>query len=160
MRGWCFLLLLAAAFPAWADMTPAQAFDAGKAFGQSGSGAAAVKGAISGSAAADQVPQYGTSNANSAYYGGGDGDPRTPGSARVSECATTLYADPRQQVECDAINDLANNRSTRPPLTIAPNDPILVQGAAIKADPSAVAGAFGGAYGACSTTTVTRAGGL
>ena len=37
---------------AWADMTPAQAFDAGKAFGQSPQGAAAVKGAISGANAA------------------------------------------------------------------------------------------------------------
>lgn len=156
MRGWCLPVVLAVVSPACADMTPAQAFDAGKAFGQSGAGAAAVKGAISGTSAAVKVPQYGTSNANSAYYGGGDGDTRTPGSARVTECASRTYSDPRQQVECDAINDLANNRSTRPPLIITPADPILVQGRAVKADPFALAGAFGGAYGACRTTTVTR----
>jgi len=137
-------------------MTPAEAFEAGKTFGQSGSGAAAVKGAISGTAAAGKVPNYGTTHAHSSYYGAGDGDPRTPGGARVSECASVTHPDPKQQVECDAINDLANNRSTRPPLTIVPADPILVQGATVKADPAAVAGAFGGAYGACTTTTVTQ----
>jgi hypothetical protein len=141
---------------AWADMTPAQAFDAGKAFGQSPQGAAAVKGAISGANAADQVPHHDTAHAHSSYYGGGDGDPRTPGGARVSECASVTYADAKQQAECDAINDLANNRSARPPLAIVPADPILVKGAAVKADPAAVAGAFGGAYGECKTTTVTQ----
>lgn len=141
---------------AWADMTPAQAFESGKAYGQSPQGAAAVKGAISGANAAAQVPHHDTSNAQSALYEGGNGDPRTPGGSRVTECATAHYADARQQVECDAINDLANNRSTRPPLAIVPADPILVKGAAVKSDPAAVAGAFGGAYGECKTTTVTR----
>ena len=160
MRKWCFPILLAAVSTAWADMatdmTPAQAFDAGKTFGQSGSGAAAVKGAISGAIAADKVPNYGTAHAHSSHYGGGDGDPRTPGGTRVSECASVTYGDAKQQAECDAINDLANNRSTRPPLAIVPADPILVQGATVKADPAAVAGAFGGAYRACQTTTVTQ----
>ena len=141
---------------AWADMTPAQAFDAGKAFGQSPQGAAAVKGAISGAGATDSVPHYGTTHAHSAHYGGGEGDPRTPGGARVTECATAHYADARQQTECDAINDLTNNRAARPPLAIVPADPILVKGAAVKADPASVAGTFGGAYGECKTTTVTR----
>ena len=149
-------VLLAAAWPAWADMTPAQAFDAGKSFGQSVDGAAAVQGAISGANAAADVPHHDTVNANSTYYAGGDGDPRTPGGNRVTECASAAYADPKQQVECNAINDLANNRAARPPLAIVPADPILVQGAAVKADPASVAGAFGGAYGACKTTTVTR----
>lgn len=149
-------LLLAAAAPAWADLTPAQAFDAGKAFGQSAHGAAAVKGVISGANAATQVPHHDTVHAQSAHYAGGDGDPRTPGGSRVTACAAAAYADPKQQVECDAINDLAHNRIARPPLTIVPADPILVKGAAVKADPAAVAGAFGGAYGACTTTTVTR----
>ncbi len=148
--------LLMAAWPAWADMTPAQAFDAGKTFGQSPQGAAAVKGSINSANAAADVPHHDTVNANSTYYGGGNGDPRTPGGNRVTACASAAYADPKQQVECDAINDLANNRAARPPLAIVPADPILVQGAAVEADPTSVAGAFGGAYGACKTTTVTR----
>ena len=156
MNRWCLSLLLVMVSPAWADMTPAQAFDAGKAFGQSGSGAAAVKGAISDSTAVDKVPNYGTAHAHSSHYGGGDGDPRTPGGARVSECASVTYGDAKQQAECDAINDLANNRLTRPPLVIAPGDPILVKGATVKSDPAAVAGAFGGAYKACKITTVTQ----
>jgi hypothetical protein len=156
MNRWCLSFLLVTVSPVWADMTPAEAFDAGKSFGQSDSGAESVKGAISGTTAADNVPNYASAHAHSSYYGGGDGDPRTPGGARVSECASVTYGDAKQQAECDAINDLANNRSTRPPLAIVPADPILVQGATVKADPSAVAGAFGGAYGACGTTTVTR----
>ena len=156
MRGWYLLILLAAVSPTWADMTPADAFDAGKTFGQSGSGAAAVKGAISGTAATEKVPNYGTAHAHSSYYGAGDGDPRTPGGARVSECASVTYIDAKQQAECDAINDLANNRAARPPLSIVPADPILVKGATVKSDPAAVAGAFGGAYGECKTTTVTQ----
>jgi hypothetical protein len=154
--GFLFWELLLTLPHAWADMTPAQAFEAGKAFGQSPQGAAAVKGSISGANAVDQVPHHGTSHPHSALYDGGKGDPRTPGGNRVTECATAHYADARQQVECDAINDLANNRSARPPLAIVPADPILVKGAAVKADPASVAGAFGGAYGACTTTTVTR----
>ena len=79
---------------------------------------------------------------------------RTPGRGRAG--AVPAHSDPKQKVECDAINDLANNRAARPPLAIVPADPILVKGAAVKSDPAAVAGAFGGAYGECKTTTVTR----
>ena len=139
-----------------ADMTPVQAFKAGKAFGRSPQGAAAVKRAITDEDALAQVPHHDSSHPNSTLYDGGNGDPRTPGGDRVTECATAHYADARQQVECDAINDLANNRAARPPLAIVPADPILVKGAAVKSDPTAVAGAFGGAYGECKTTTVTR----
>lgn len=157
LRAGSFLWGLLLTLPhAWADMTPAQAFEAGKTFGQSPQGAAAVKESISGANASAQVPHYDTSNAQSALYEGGNGDPRTPGGNRVTECATAHYADARQQVECDAINDLANNRAARPPLAIVPADPILVKGAAVKSDPAAVAGAFGGAYGECKTTSVTR----
>jgi hypothetical protein len=106
-------IFLAAVAPAWADMdmTPAQAFDAGKTFGQSGSGAAAVKGAISGTTPPTRCPTTDTEPRPFQLLRGGDGDPRTPGGARVSECASVTYADAKQQVECDAINDLANNRS-------------------------------------------------
>jgi len=156
MNRWCLSLLLLTVSPAWAEMTIEEVFEDGKSFGQSDSGAAAVKAAISDTTAVDSVPNYGTAHTHSSYYGGGDGDPRTPGGARVSECASVTYADAKQQAECDAINDLANNRSTRPPLIIVPADPILVQGATVKADPAAVAGAFGGAYGECTTTTVTQ----
>ncbi len=141
---------------AWADMTPAQAFESGKTFGQSPQGAAAVKEAISGANASAQVPHHDTSHTHSMLYEGGNGDPRSPGGNRVTECATAHYADARQQAECDAINDLANNRAARPPLAIVPADPILVKGTAVKSDPTAVAGAFGGAYGECKTTTITR----
>jgi hypothetical protein len=156
MKGGYLILALLFASPVRADMTPDQAFDAGKAFGQSPQGAAAVNDVISGENAAAQVPHQDTSHAHSSLYEGGNGDPRTPGGERVTECATTHYADARQQAECDAINDLANNRSARPPLAIVPADPILVKGAAVKADPTSVAGAFGGAYGECKTTTITR----
>lgn len=157
LRAGSFLWGLLLTLPqAWADMTPAQAFESGKTFGQSPQGAAAVKEAISGANAAAQVPHHDTSHAHSVLYEGGNGDPRTPGGGRVTECATAHYADARQQAECDAINDLANNRAARPPLAIVPTDPILVKGAAVKSDPAAVAGAFGGAYGECKTTSVTR----
>lgn len=146
--------LLFTAAQAWAaDMTPAEAFEAGRAFGLSPHGAEAVMEAISG-ASADNVPHYDTANAHSVYYGGGVGDPLAPGNARVTECSTVVYEDAKQQVESDAINDVAKNRAMRPPLVIAPKDPLLVKGNTIKADPASVAGAFGGAYSACSTIDV------
>jgi hypothetical protein len=149
-------LLLTAAQSWAADMTPADAFEAGKAFGLSPQGAEAAMKAISGASAADKVPYYDTANANSTYYGGGVGDLLTPGTARVTECSTAVYPDAKRQVECDAINDMAKNRAKRPPLVIAPNDPILVKGKTIKGDPASVAGAFGGAYTACSTIDVVK----
>jgi len=149
--------LLLTAAQSWAEgMTPAAAFEAGKAFGLSPHGVEAVMKAITGASAADNVPHYSTTHPNSSYYGGGVGDLLTPGNARVTECSNVVYKDAKQQVECDAINDVAKNRLRRPPLVIAPNDPILVKGAAVKANPAAIAQAFGGAYGECKTTTVTK----
>ena len=148
---------LLTAAQSWAEgMTPSAAFEAGKAFGLSPRGAQAVIEVVTGASAAGAVPYYGTSHAHSIHYGGGVGDLLTPGRARVSECSTVVYKDAKKQSECDAINDLAKNRLSRPPLVIAPNDPILVKGAAVKANPAAIAKAFGGAYGECKSTTVTK----
>ena len=136
-----------------APMTPADAFNQGMTDGATG--AAAVSADINSTSASTNVDAYSTTNANSSYFSNGNGDPRTPGAAQVSTCATTTFADPKVQAECTAINQIAGDRSVRPLTPLTPADPMLVLGRATATDPVSVAGAFAASYTGCSTQTVT-----
>lgn len=150
---WSLAMGLHAGVLAAPPMTPADAFALGKADGSAG--AAGVAGQATSANAAANVPDYSTTNANSSYFGGGNGNPRTFGSARVLDCATTSYTNPRQQAECTAINQIAGDRTNRPITPIAPTDPTIATGRAIANNPAAVAGSFTSGYSACTTQTVT-----
>jgi hypothetical protein len=134
-------------------MTPADAFNQGMTDGATG--AAAVSGVINSTSASTNVDAYSTTNANSSYFSNGNGDPRTPGAAQVSTCATTTFANPKVQAECTAINQIAGDRSVRPITPLTPADPMLVLGRATATDPVSVAGAFAAGYTGCTTQTVT-----
>jgi len=140
---------------AWAaqPMTPADAFALGKSDGAAGG--TDVAGQITGANATANVPGYTTTNVNSGYFAGGNGNPRTFGSARVLDCASTVYTQPEQQAECTAINQIAGDRSARPITPIASTDPTIATGRSIANNPEAVAGSFTSGYSACTTQTVT-----
>lgn len=147
------LVMLNAGVLAAPPMTPSDAFSLG--MGDGSSGAASVAAGITSGNAAANVPDYSTTNANSSYFGGGNGNPRTFGSARVLDCASTVYPDPRNQAECAAVNQIAGDRNSRPVTPFSPTDPMLTTGKSIANDPTTVAGAFTSGYSACSTQTVT-----
>jgi hypothetical protein len=132
-----------------AAMTPTDAFALGKQDGSTG--ASAVGSVINSTSASTQVDAYSTTNSNSSYFAAGNGDPRTPGSARVADCLTTVYTDPKAQAECTAIKQIEGDRTNRPVTPITPADPILVKGRATAADPTSIAGAFDDSFSACST---------
>lgn len=155
MRAALIAFALSMQASAWAaqPMTPADAFALGKSDGAAGG--TDVAGQITGANATANVPGYTTTNVNSGYFAGGNGNPRTFGSARVLDCASTVYTQPEQQAECTAINQIAGDRSTRPITPIAPTDPTIATGRSIANNPEAVAGSFTSGYSACTTQTVT-----
>ncbi len=139
--------------PTPATLTPATAFNLGKSDGAAGT--ATVTGSINSTSAATNVDSYSTTNSNSSYFSGGNGNPRTFGAVRVTDCATTVYPDARNQAECAGINQVAGDRSRRPVTPMTPSDPMLVRGKVIVNDPVSVAGAFTSGYSACTTQNVT-----
>ena len=100
----------------------------------------------------------------SALFLGGNGDTLTAGSAKVAACQTgTVNPDPFLQQNCDAINLMAKNPTTRPQFAINPNDPNIVKSKAIQANPATLAAnSLGyasptamGAFSGCTTQTLT-----
>lgn len=143
----------AAPTPTPTTLTPAAAFNLGKSDGAAGT--ATVKGVINSTSAATNVDSYSTTNTNSSYFNAGNGNPRTFGSLRVTQCATTVYPDARNQAECAGVNQIAGDRASRPITPMTPSDPMLAIGKIIVNDPVSVAGAFTSGYTACSTQNVT-----
>jgi hypothetical protein len=78
--------LSALAGAAHADMTPAEAFNQGKTFGNTGKGGAG--GTVSGASGAANVPKYNTSAPESGYYSGGKGLLGTAGTNKLTACQT------------------------------------------------------------------------
>ena len=122
-----FLCLLVITGPAHAqsNSTPIDAFNAGKAFGQSGSNTAA--GTVNSTTGTKTLPNYTTTAPESAHFGNGTGNVGAAGTAKMAECSTggssgSAFA----QQECDAINFLSKNPTTRPKFIIdKKNDPLM-----------------------------------
>jgi hypothetical protein len=105
--------------------TPADAFNAGKTFAQSGSQAAA--GMVNESTGSQNLPHYTNSAPESTHYGNGKGAVGAAGTSKLDQCQTGTYTrDAFAQQECDAVNFLAKNPSVRQQFVIdKQNDPIL-----------------------------------
>jgi hypothetical protein len=129
--------------------SPGAAFEQGKALGRSGN-AGARRGIDSGTVQSI-LPGYTASPSEARFFG-------SPGlgsaaSARLSTCAQAAGAmDP----SCMAVDFSQTNPGRRPDFRIAPNDPLLTHGHAIRADPQAIAGNLAGTYSACTVRTVTQ----
>ena len=115
--------LSALAGAAHADMTPAEAFNQGKTFGNAGKGGAG--GTVSSASGAANVPKYNTSAPESGYYSGGKGLLGTAGTNKLTACQTYVAGNAYDQQECDAVNFLAKNPSERPIVPLSKTDPII-----------------------------------
>ncbi|KXS30651.1 MAG: Uncharacterized protein AWT59_3224 [Candidatus Gallionella acididurans] len=147
--------------------TPAdQAFLDGQAAAAAGSaaGVAATAGASFNATMNSFNPTYysGTSTATeSALFQGGNGDTKTAGSEKISACQSgAANPDAFNQQNCNAINFMAKNPSTRPRFTLNPNDPMILKSRGIEANASTLAAnslpnTNTTGFSACSTTTVT-----
>lgn len=104
--------------------TPADAFQAGKTFGQSGKNTAA--GQVNSTTGSQQLPNYTTTAPQSANFGNGMGNVGAAGNAKLAECQNNVAGSAFAQQECDAVNFLSKNPSIRPKFIIDKNhDPLL-----------------------------------
>lgn len=105
---------------------------------------------------------YSSTSPESALFLGGNGDTRTAGAGKISTCQTgAANSDPFLQQNCDAINLMVKNPTSRPQFTISPADPNVARSKSIEANPGTLAAqSLGfaslsavGAFTACTTRT-------
>lgn len=172
MRKHRFLFIgLAGAFCVSANAVPPtpaqQAFSQGQALANGGQAGAAATVSNGGVAATVNKfnPTYYNSSGNapeSALFQGGNGQPAGNGTAKVNSCQTgAANPDKFLQQNCDAINFMAKNPTTRPHISLPPsmfapskaimaNAPALAAGSLGIADPNAIGGFTG-----CTSQTTT-----
>ena len=165
------LLCLGGAIPVLSHaVTPVeQAFIDGQAAAQSATSSASTN--ITNGTIATTVNSFDPSYYNysgtapeAGYFMGGSGDTITPGAGKVTACQTgPVNPNAFLQQNCEAINYMVQNPTTRPQFTINPDDPMILNSKQITAnagtlaaqslgfaDPSAV-----GSFTACQTTTTS-----
>ncbi len=108
---------------------------------------------------------YSNTAPETALFMGGNGDTFTAGTAKITACQTgAANPDAFRQQNCDAINFMAKNPSTRPQFTISPTDPNIAASRAIEKNASTLAAkslgfidpnAVGSFTGCASKTTTT-----
>jgi len=168
------ILYLSATIPAIAHASAqTDAFAAGQALAN-GAQASTVAGVTNGSVANTvnsfnpTYYQYSTNAPQASLFLGGNGDTLSAGVGKVTACKSgASNPDPFLQQNCDAINFMAKNPTTRPQFAINPNDPAIVKSKAIQANPATLAanslgfaspsamGAFTGCTNTTSTTPAT-----
>lgn len=132
--------LLAAAACAQTLATPAEAFQAGKEFANQGKGAAARQ--VNGAAAAGALPYYGTTAPESANFQGGRQLIGAAGTGKQIDCQTRQAGSGFKQQECDAVNFMSKNPTSRPKFTLdKKTDPVLTGSRSVIEQPGAVPGA-------------------
>lgn len=120
--------------------TPAEAFNAGKAFANSGK--AAAGGAVNTTTGSETLPHYSTTAPETGHYGGGRSLIGTAGTSKMTECQSYQAPSAFEQQECEAVNFLARNPAGRPRYTIDPaTDPLLIGSKIIVKNPGSVPGA-------------------
>jgi hypothetical protein len=147
--------------PAFAQMTPEEAFAADKSSGGENH-AQQIKNSIGNIKAEEVIKDFSASPPGQASYWNGGNTVLSPlvegGSNKITECtgAGLESTDPITKQHCEAVDAMARHPSTRPTNLIDSSDPILVQGNTVANDPEAVAGAIDGIYASCSTVTTER----
>lgn len=132
--------LLAAAACAQTLATPAEAFQAGKEFANQGKGAAARQ--VNAAAAAGALPYYGTTAPESANFQGGRQLIGAAGTGKQIDCQTRQAGSGFEQQECDAVNFMSKNPTSRPKFTLdQKTDPVLTGSRSVIQQPGAVPGA-------------------
>lgn len=132
--------LLAAAACAQTLATPAEAFQAGKEFANQGKGAAARQ--VNAAAAAGALPYYGTTAPESANFQGGRQLIGAAGTGKQIDCQTRQAGSGFEQQECDAVNFMSKNPTSRPKFTLdQKTDPVLTGSRSVIQQPGTVPGA-------------------
>ncbi len=167
----CPMLLLGGAIPVLSHaVTPVeQAFIDGQATAQSATPNASTN--ITNGTIATTVNSfnpsyynYSSSAPEEGYFMGGNGDTTTPGAGKVTACQTgPVNPNAFLQQNCEAINYMSKNPTTRPQFTITPGDPNVTRSRIIEANPGTLAASsLGyanpsaiGAFTGCTSRTVT-----
>ncbi len=119
--------------------TPAEAFNAGKDFGNSGKGAASGK--VNSTTGEGTLPNFSTTAPESANYQNGRNPIGGVGQNKQTECKTYKAANGFEQQECDAINFLSKNSTTRPKFVIdKEKDEIMLGSKDVIGNPGAIPG--------------------
>ncbi len=120
--------------------TPADAFNAGKDFANTGKGSAANT--INGATGSQHLPNYGTTAPETSNFQNGRALIGGNGMSKQLACQTYKAPNGFQQQECDAVNFLSKNSSTRPKYTIdKKTDPLLTGSKTLINSPGSVPGA-------------------
>lgn len=107
---------------------------------------------------------FSSSAPEAGYFMGGNGDTTTPGAGKVTACQTgPVNPNAFLQQNCEAINYMARNPTTRPQFTLTPGDPNVARTRSIEANPATLAAnSLGyaspsaiGAFAGCTTQTIT-----
>jgi hypothetical protein len=161
-RSFTLAVVISSFLPAtvFAQMTPEEAFAAGKSAGGDAH-TQAIKDNIGAPKAEEVIQGYSASPPPQADYwgGGGSGTLLAPivsgGSEKITDCAGPglLSADPVAKQHCEAVDAIAKQPTNKPTNLLDHSDPIIMQGNAIANDPAAIAGAIDGIYAGCTTTT-------
>ena len=122
---------------AQAQMSPAQAFQEGRNFGQSGISGAA--GSVTDARGAEVVPNYNTNAPESRHFQGGRGILTNATTEKLIECRdSSIVRDAYQQQECDAINYLLSTIADREPGQTRQPDEITAASQPIISNPGTV----------------------
>lgn len=150
-----FGLLLAVSLPVFGQslISMQDAFDSGKSFGTGGKTSA--KGMVNSNSGSANLPYYGTSAPEGAYYQGGKQLLGGAGSNKQADCQTSQALTAFQQQECDAVNFMSKNPTTRPKFIIDKNtDPVLN---ASKSTINSPSGSTGSSSQQCHVITTNKA---
>ena len=119
---------------------PADAFNVGKDFANSGKNVAGAK--INNATGASALPYYGTSAPETANFQEGRNLIGGAGSNKQIQCETYLAPNAFRQQECDAVNFMSKTPASRPKFTIdKQTDPIMTGSRGVINNPGTTAGA-------------------
>lgn len=120
--------------------TPADAFNAGKDFANTGKGVAGGK--INGATGSNVLPYYSTTAPETANFQEGRNLIGGAGTNKQIQCETYKAPNAFQQQECDAVNFMSKNPTQRPKFTIdKQTDPILTGSKGVINNPGSIPGA-------------------
>lgn len=118
--------LLIAAIPVHAQMTAGAAFIEGQNFANSAKGKSAANNQINATTGTNSLPNFTTNAPESGYYAGGKGLVGAAGTGKIVDCETYTAPTAFQQTECDAVNFVSKNPTTRYKYNIdKTTDPVL-----------------------------------
>jgi hypothetical protein len=120
--------------------TPAEAFNAGKEFANEGKTAAG--GSVNSTSGSNNLPYYSTSSPETGHFQSGRSLIGGAGTTKQANCQSYTAPSAFEQQECEAVNFLSRNSSTRIQYTIdAETDPLIVGSQEVIDNPGSVPGA-------------------